>query len=47
MIWAGHVARMGEMRNADSCFGKKNYGNRPFERSKPTWEDNIEKDLNK
>jgi len=39
--WAGHVARMGEMRNTY----RKPEGKRPLGRRMHRWEDNIRKDL--
>jgi hypothetical protein len=41
MIWAGHVARMGEMRNARRIFVGKPEGKRPLERPRYRWLDNI------
>ncbi|KAJ4439144.1 hypothetical protein ANN_15101 [Periplaneta americana] len=41
--WAGHVARMGESRNAYKV-GRPE-GKRPLGRSKRRWEDNIKMDL--
>jgi hypothetical protein len=43
--WAGHVARMEEMRNACKILVGKPKGNRPFRRSKFKWEGNIRMDL--
>jgi hypothetical protein len=37
--WAGHVARMGETRNAFSVLVGKSEGNRALGRSKLRWED--------
>jgi hypothetical protein len=33
--WAGHLARMGEMRNANKILVGKPEGKRPIERPKP------------
>jgi hypothetical protein len=38
--WAGHVTRLGEMRNAYSILDRTQ-GKRPPGRSKRRWEDNI------
>jgi hypothetical protein len=43
MRWAGHVARMGEKRNAYRIFVGKSEGKRPLGR--PRWKDNIKMDL--
>jgi hypothetical protein len=43
MRWAGHVARMGEKRNAYRLFVGKPEGKRPLGR--PRWMDNIRMDL--
>jgi hypothetical protein len=43
--WAGHVARMGEKRNAYRLLVGKPEGKRPLERSKRRWVDNIKMDL--
>jgi hypothetical protein len=40
MKWAGHVARMGEKRNAYRILGK-----RPLGRPRRGWVDNIKMDL--
>jgi hypothetical protein len=45
MRWAGHVARMGEKRNACRILVGKPGGNRPLERPRRRWEDNIKMDL--
>jgi hypothetical protein len=42
---AGHVARMGELRNADSILVGKLEGKRPVGRHRRRWEDNIRMDL--
>jgi hypothetical protein len=41
MRWAGHVATMGEMRNAYNILIGKPEGKRPLGRTKHRWEDNI------
>jgi hypothetical protein len=43
--WAGHVACMGEKRNANRIFVGKPEGKRPLGRPRCRWEDNIEMDL--
>ncbi|KAJ4432464.1 hypothetical protein ANN_21083 [Periplaneta americana] len=43
--WAGHVARMGEPRNAYSVLVGKPEGKRPLGRPRRRWEDNIKMDL--
>jgi hypothetical protein len=43
--WAGHAARMGEMRNAYNILVKKSEGKRPFVRPRCRWEYNIRIDL--
>jgi hypothetical protein len=45
MRWAGHVARMGETRNAYRIFVGKPEGNRPLGRPRCRWVDNIKTDL--
>jgi hypothetical protein len=45
MGWAGHVARMWEMRNAYTIVVGKPEGKRPLGRPRHRWEDNIEMDL--
>jgi hypothetical protein len=45
MRWAGHVARMGEKRNAYSLLIGKPEGKRPLERPRRRWVDNIRMDL--
>jgi hypothetical protein len=45
MRWAGHVARMGEVRNAYSILVGKPEGRRPLGRPRRRWEDNIGMDL--
>jgi hypothetical protein len=41
MRWAGHVARMGEKRNAYRILVEKPEGKRPLGRSRRRWVDNI------
>jgi hypothetical protein len=41
MRWAGHVARMGEMRNACRLLVGKPEGKRPLGRPRRRWVDNI------
>ncbi|KAJ4436535.1 hypothetical protein ANN_16566 [Periplaneta americana] len=43
--WAGHVARMGESRNAYKVLVGRPEGKRPLGRSRRRWEDNIKMDL--
>jgi hypothetical protein len=45
MRWAGHVARIGEKRNAYRILGGKPEGKRPLGRSRRRWVDNIKMDL--
>jgi hypothetical protein len=45
MRWAGHVARMGEKRNAYRILVEKPEGNRPLGRPRRRWEHNIRMDL--
>jgi hypothetical protein len=45
MRWAGHVARMGETRNAYRIFVEKPEGKRPIGRPRRSWVDNIKMDL--
>jgi hypothetical protein len=45
MRWAGHVARMGEKRNAYRLFVGKPEGKRPLGRPRLMWVDNIRMDL--
>jgi hypothetical protein len=45
MRWAGHVARMGENRNAYRLFVGKPGGKRPLGRPRRRWVDNIRLDL--
>jgi hypothetical protein len=45
MRWAGHVARMGEVRGAYNILVGKPEGRRPLGRPRRRWEDNIKTDL--
>jgi hypothetical protein len=45
MRWAGHVARMGEKRNAHRLLVRKPEGRRPLGRPRRRWVDNIRMDL--
>jgi hypothetical protein len=45
MRWAGHVARMGEVRGAYNILVGRPEGRRPLARPRCRWEDNIEMDL--
>jgi hypothetical protein len=45
MRWAGHVARMGEVRGAYSILVGSPEGRRPLGRPRRRWEDNIKMDL--
>jgi hypothetical protein len=45
MRWAGHVARMGETRNAYRILVEKPEGNRPLGRPRRRWVDNIKMDF--
>jgi hypothetical protein len=44
MKWAGHVARMGETRNAYRILVEKPEGKRPLGRPRRRWVDNIKMD---
>jgi hypothetical protein len=44
MRWAGHIARMGEKRNAYRLLVGKPGGKRPIGRSRRRWGDNIRMD---
>jgi hypothetical protein len=44
-IWAGHVARMGEKRNAYRLLAGKPEGRRPLRRPSRRWLNNIRMDL--
>jgi len=45
MIWAEHVARMGERRGEYSVLVGKPEGKRPLRRPRRGWEDNIKMDI--
>jgi hypothetical protein len=45
MRWTGHVARMGEKRNAYRILVGKPEGRRPVGRPRRRWVDNIKMDL--
>jgi hypothetical protein len=45
MRWAGHVARMEEVRGAYDILVGRPEGRRPLERPRRRWEDNIKMDL--
>jgi hypothetical protein len=45
MRWAGHVARMGETRNAYRILVGKSEEKRPLGRQRRRWVDNIKIDL--
>jgi hypothetical protein len=45
MRWAGHVARMGEVRGACNILVGKPEGRRPLGRPRRRWEGNIKMDL--
>jgi len=45
MRWAGHVARMGERRDAHRVLVGKYDGKRPLGRPRRRWENNIKMDL--
>jgi hypothetical protein len=45
MRWAGHVARMGEKKNAYRILMGKPEGKRPLGRHRCRWEDTIKMDL--
>jgi hypothetical protein len=45
MKWAGHVARMGEKRNAYRLLMGEPEGKRPLGRPRRRWVDNIKMDL--
>jgi len=45
MRWAGHVTRMGEMRNAYGIFIGKPEANRTLGSTRLRWEDDIRMDL--
>jgi hypothetical protein len=45
MRWAGHVARMGEVRGAYNILVVRPEGRRQLERPRRRWEDNIKTDI--
>jgi hypothetical protein len=45
MIWAGHVARMEEVRGVYRVLVGKPEGKRPLGRPRRSWDDNIKMDL--
>jgi hypothetical protein len=45
MRWAGHVARMGEVRGAYNILVGRPEGRRPLGRPRRRWDDNIKMDL--
>jgi hypothetical protein len=45
MMWAGHVARKGEKRDACRILVGRPEGRRPLGRPRRRWEDNIKRDL--
>jgi hypothetical protein len=45
--WAGHVARMGEKRNAYRMLAVNQEGKRPLGRPRRRWVNNIRMDLRK
>ena len=45
MMWAGHVARMGEGRGVHRVLVGKPDGKRPLGRPRRRWDDNIKMDL--
>jgi hypothetical protein len=45
MKWEGHVARMGEKRNAYKLFVENQEGNWPLRRPRRRWVDNTMMDL--
>jgi hypothetical protein len=45
MRWAGHVARMGEVRGAYNILIGRPEGRRPLRRPRRRWEDNIKMNL--
>jgi hypothetical protein len=45
MSWVGHVARMGEKRNACKILVRKPEGKTPLGRPRHGWVDNIKMDL--
>jgi hypothetical protein len=45
MRWAGHVARMGEVRGTYNILVGRPEGRRPLGRPRRRWEDNVKMDL--
>jgi len=45
MIWAGHVARLGEKRGVHRVLVAKPEGKRPLGRPRRRWEGNIKRDF--
>jgi hypothetical protein len=45
MRWEGHIARIGEKRNAYRLLVEKPEGKKPLERPRRRWVDNTKKDL--
>jgi hypothetical protein len=45
LIWAGHVARIGEERKVYRVFDGKPEGRRPFRRPRRRWENAIRMEL--
>jgi len=45
MGWAGHVARMGQMRSSYNISVGKPERKRPLGKCRRRWEDNIRKDI--
>jgi hypothetical protein len=45
MRWAGHVARMGDVRGAYNILVGRPEGRRPLGRPRRRWDDNIQMDL--
>jgi hypothetical protein len=45
MRWAGHVARLGEVRGTYSILVRRPEGRRPLRRTRRRWEDNIKMEL--
>ena len=43
--WAGHIARMEEGRSSFNILASKTTGQRPLERPRCGWKDNIRMDL--
>jgi len=45
MRWAGHLARMGEMRDVYRVFVVNSEGKRPLGTPRRRWENNIKMDI--